>query len=191
MGSQTANTNAILHLVSTTKGFLPTRHTTSERTTLGVNLAANQGGMISYDSQENLLYVLNGTAWVNTFSDDQGFDIFQLNGTSLEASLDDNVLTNSVDLSPLLTDLETRVTALENATGAGSGTVPELLNYQTVIRDDANELVAGEDVSFRMTVLQTSSTGIPVYVETHIVTTSDLGLANFTIGSGVTSLGDF
>lgn len=193
----TVNANASVQLMSTTQGFMVNKLSALERLTLTSGLGADDSGLMVYDTDSNALFVWNGTSFIDATStttggtDDQGVDVYQLNGTNLEISLEDNNVTSSVDLSPLLTDLETRVTALENANGAGSGTVPELLNYQTAVRDSGGSILANQAVSFRMSVLEGGSSGTPVYVETHSATTSSLGLVNFHIGSGAVVSGVF
>lgn len=60
VGTTSPNASAILDLTSTTKGFLPPRMTTAQRTSLSV-LAAP--GLIVYDTNENKHYGWNGISW--------------------------------------------------------------------------------------------------------------------------------
>jgi len=69
--------------------------------------------------------------------------------------------------------------------------VPESFNYQAVVRNSSGELVADKSVSFRITILQNSETGTPVYVENHTITTNSFGLANLKIGQGTIESGVF
>ena len=55
----TINSSAILQVDSTTKGFLPPRMTTAQRT----NASLNVKGMIVYDTDLNGLYQNNGSTW--------------------------------------------------------------------------------------------------------------------------------
>lgn len=64
---------------------------------------------------------------------------------------------------------------------------PNAFNYQAVVRNNSGELVTGSTVGFRISILQTSETGIPVYVETHSVSTDEYGLVTFYIGGGTTT----
>lgn len=191
VGTSTPNANAALELSGATKGFLTNRLTTAELTTLQGSLTDTESGLMVYDTEVDGLQIWNGTAWMNATADDQGVDAFQLNGNNLEISLEDNAATTSVDLSPLLSDLESRVAALEAATGSGTGQVPELLNYQTVIRNASGSVIPNRGVSFRISVLESSTSGSAVYVETHNITTSSYGLVNFHIGSGNVITGAF
>lgn len=67
---------------------------------------------------------------------------------------------------------------------------PESFKYQAVVRDNGGNLVENETVGFRITILQSSPTGTPVYTETHSASTNEYGLVNLTIGDG-TSGDDF
>lgn len=71
-------------------------------------------GEISLDASDNNLKFYNGTTW--TFLTSQGLKTAALVGTVLELNIGDGQNIN-VDLSPLLTDLEARITALEQTTG--------------------------------------------------------------------------
>lgn len=58
---------------------------------------------------------------------------------------------------------------------------PQKLSYQAVIRDAENKLVISRSVGIRISILQDL---IPVYVETHDVSTNGNGLVSVEIGSG-------
>lgn len=62
--------------------------------------------------------------------------------------------------------------------------VPQLLSYQAVIRNGSDQLVANKQVGMKITVLQTSITGTPVYTETQTPTTDLNGLISIQIGGG-------
>lgn len=61
---------------------------------------------------------------------------------------------------------------------------PEKMSYQTVVRNSSGVLVANSAVGLRISLLQGTSTGTAVYVETHSVTTNANGLASLAIGGG-------
>ena len=67
---------------------------------------------------------------------------------------------------------------------------PEKMNYQAVIRDNNNQLVSNQTVGIRISILQGSANGNPVYVETHNKSTNSNGLITLEIGSGVTISGN-
>jgi hypothetical protein len=69
--------------------------------------------------------------------------------------------------------------------------VPQKFNYQAVVRDAQQGLITGRDVGFRMSILEGSASGEPVYVETHTVTTNAYGIADLVIGEGSVSSGVF
>ncbi|HRK59598.1 MAG TPA: tail fiber domain-containing protein [Candidatus Kapabacteria bacterium] len=65
------------------------------------------------------------------------------------------------------------------------------MSYQTVIRTSANSLVTNKPVGIKISILQGSSTGTAVFVETHNSTTNANGLASIEIGGGTASVGSF
>ncbi|WP_019946769.1 hypothetical protein [Hymenobacter aerophilus] len=68
---------------------------------------------------------------------------------------------------------------------------PSQFSYQAVIRDKLNSVVARKDVAIKVSILQGSETGTPVYVETHKPTTNDNGLITLAIGGGTVVSGVF
>jgi hypothetical protein len=67
---------------------------------------------------------------------------------------------------------------------------PEKMSYQAVIRNTGNNLIANKPVGMRISILQGSDNGTPVYVETQTPVTNNNGLVTLEIGTGTTS-GDF
>jgi hypothetical protein len=74
---------------------------------------------------------------------------------------------------------------------AGIIAQPTSFKYQTVVRDSEGEIVAVQQVSFQLKILQGSASGLVVYTETHSTTTNQFGLANLDIGGGTVVSGDF
>lgn len=68
---------------------------------------------------------------------------------------------------------------------------PNGFNYQTVVRDGSGVLQANTSVTFEVSIISGSITNSPVFTETHIQTTNQFGIANFSIGSGTPTLGTF
>jgi len=68
---------------------------------------------------------------------------------------------------------------------------PEAFKYQAIARDASGNVIANQNVSFRISILKTSETGTPVYVETHNLTTNNFGLVNLNIGNGSPVSGNF
>ena len=68
---------------------------------------------------------------------------------------------------------------------------PQGFNYQAVVRDAGGQIVKEQAVGLRLTLLQGSETGTPVYSETHQVTTNALGLVSMVVGRGTVESGDF
>jgi len=66
---------------------------------------------------------------------------------------------------------------------AGFAQSPNLISYQTVIRNSNNELVANGTVGIRISILSGSAADVLWYQEEHTVKTNLNGLAYLTIGS--------
>jgi uncharacterized protein (TIGR02145 family) len=65
--------------------------------------------------------------------------------------------------------------------------VPQSFKYQTVVRATDGTAIASQTVAFKISILQGSSSGSAVYVETFSVATNQFGLATFNIGQGTTT----
>lgn len=68
--------------------------------------------------------------------------------------------------------------------------IPAGLNYQAVVRNSSGDVVVNQTVKFKFSILQNSTTGTSVYVETQSATTNNFGLANLVIGKGSKLSGD-
>ncbi len=68
---------------------------------------------------------------------------------------------------------------------------PEKFNYQAVVRNASNQLMSNASVGVRVSILQGSSSGSAVYVETQTVTTNANGLMTVEIGGGNAQQGAF
>lgn len=71
------------------------------------------------------------------------------------------------------------------------GQAPEKMSYQAVVRDASDALVVSTAVGMQISILQTTSTGTAVYVETQTPTTNANGLVGIEIGSGTVVSGTF
>jgi hypothetical protein len=71
------------------------------------------------------------------------------------------------------------------------GQVPQAVNYQAVVRDNAGAVLANKTVTFRISILEGSATGTVVYSELHSRTTNEFGLADLLIGKGSYPTGNF
>lgn len=69
--------------------------------------------------------------------------------------------------------------------------VPQKMSYQAVIRNSSNTLVTNTSVGIKISVLQGSSAGTAVYVETHTTATNANGLVSLQIGGGTIVSGTF
>ena len=68
---------------------------------------------------------------------------------------------------------------------------PQKMSYQAVIRNSSNALLTSTPVGMQISILQGSSTGTAVYVETQTVSTNANGLVNLEIGTGAVITGTF
>ncbi len=64
---------------------------------------------------------------------------------------------------------------------------PQKINYQAVIKDASGEAVSNQNISVQVNINQSTANGTTVYSETHLVTTSQDGLATLFIGDGTTT----
>ena len=68
---------------------------------------------------------------------------------------------------------------------------PQKMSYQAVIRNSNNALVISTPIGMKISILQSSSTGTPVYIETQTPTTNANGLVTIEIGGGTLVSGSF
>lgn len=68
---------------------------------------------------------------------------------------------------------------------------PQKMSYQAIVRNAGNTLIANANVGMRISVLQGTSTGVAVYVETQTATTNANGLVTLEIGAGTVVSGTF
>ncbi|PTB97433.1 hypothetical protein C9994_02995 [Marivirga lumbricoides] len=68
---------------------------------------------------------------------------------------------------------------------------PNKMSYQAIVRDGNNNLVSSTSVGMRISILQNSSSGTAVYVETQTPTSNANGLVSLEIGTGTLVSGDF
>ena len=68
---------------------------------------------------------------------------------------------------------------------------PSGFTYQSVLRDANNDLIINTSVGTQISILQTTSAGTAVYVETHTASTNANGLLTLTVGSGAVQSGTF
>jgi len=65
------------------------------------------------------------------------------------------------------------------------------MSYQAVVRDGSNNLVSSTAVGMQISILQGSSSGTAVYVETQVPISNANGLVSLKIGAGTILIGDF
>ena len=68
---------------------------------------------------------------------------------------------------------------------------PQKMSYQAVIRNSSNALITSTPVGMQISILQGSSTGTAVYVETQTPSTNANGLVSLEIGTGTIVTGTF
>lgn len=75
--------------------------------------------------------------------------------------------------------------------GQAGAQVPQSFKYQAVVRDGSGDIITDQQVGLQVSILQGSTSGTAVYVETHPPTTNGFGLINLKIGKGTVVSGDF
>jgi len=68
---------------------------------------------------------------------------------------------------------------------------PQKMSYQAVMRNSSEALITSTAIGMRISIIQGSASGIPVYVETQSTTTNINGLASIKIGDGMAETGTF
>jgi len=66
---------------------------------------------------------------------------------------------------------------------------PEKISFQAVIRDNTDVLLSNTAIGIKISILQGSASGTPVFIETQTISTNDNGLATLEIGGGTPVLG--
>ena len=68
---------------------------------------------------------------------------------------------------------------------------PSKMSYQAVIRNSSNQLVVNSMIGMKISILQGSTTGPAVYIETQTHSTNTNGLVSLEIGNGTIQFGSF
>jgi uncharacterized protein (TIGR02145 family) len=68
---------------------------------------------------------------------------------------------------------------------------PQGFNYQATVRNSSGALIVNQNVNFKFNLMLNSATSVPVFTETHMVPTDDVGQVNLVIGQGTASIGSF
>jgi hypothetical protein len=69
--------------------------------------------------------------------------------------------------------------------------VPQAIDFQGIARDASGNVLSGQSLTVRISILSGAPNGPVVYQEDHSVTTSPLGLFTLTVGEGTPTLGAF
>jgi uncharacterized protein (TIGR02145 family) len=77
------------------------------------------------------------------------------------------------------------------AISTASAQAPEKMSYQAVVRNSSGALLPSSVVGMKISILQGSASGTPVYVETQTPSTNANGLVSLEIGSGTALSGTF
>ena len=68
---------------------------------------------------------------------------------------------------------------------------PQGFNYQATVRNSAGALIVNQNVFFKFNIMLNSASSLPVFSETHMTPTDDLGQVNLVIGTGTATVGNF
>lgn len=69
--------------------------------------------------------------------------------------------------------------------------IPQSFRYQSVARDNSGNVLANQNVSFKISILNDNISGPAAYIETHTVSTNNFGLVELEIGKGTPITGTF
>ncbi len=69
--------------------------------------------------------------------------------------------------------------------------VPNSFKYQAVVRNNDGGVVVNQQISLRLSILENSSVGLPVYSEVFQYTTNEFGIVAVNIGTGIVTQGIF
>ncbi|MGD0709703.1 MAG: hypothetical protein ABR968_00835, partial [Bacteroidales bacterium] len=69
--------------------------------------------------------------------------------------------------------------------------IPQAFNYQAVARDGSGNILAGQIVGLRLSILQGSGSGTLIYSERQVVSTNQFGLFTLSLGTGSVITGTF
>lgn len=69
--------------------------------------------------------------------------------------------------------------------------VPQKMSYQAIVRDATNTPIISSVVGIKISILQTSASGVVAYSETQTATTNANGLVSIEIGTGTVVNGNF
>lgn len=75
--------------------------------------------------------------------------------------------------------------------GILSAQAPQSFTYQSVIRNNTDQLVANASIGTKISILQGTISGTVVYSETHTASTNANGLLSLVVGAGTVSSGSF
>ena len=151
IGTNLPNSNALLDLSSTTKGFLPPRMTTTERT----NISTPTQGLTVYDTTENKLYIYDSLSWTAVGSGGGGGGGSGISGLTqyyLPVATSSNTIGDSV------------IYQSNNNIAIGGTTTSGLVTIQKSYTDTYNENTNPNDDN-RALIIQnnTSATGQNLY----------------------------
>ena len=68
---------------------------------------------------------------------------------------------------------------------------PQGFNYQATVRNSAGALIVNQNVNFKFNIMLNTATSLPIFSETHLAPTDDLGQVNLVIGQGTATTGSF
>jgi hypothetical protein len=88
-------------------------------------------------------------------------------------------------MKKLYTFLALVITLITNAQA------PQGFNYQATVRNSSGDLIVNQNVNFKFNIMLNSATSLPVFSETHMTPTDDLGQVNLVIGTGTATTGSF
>ena len=174
---------------------------------IGQNVIVSQPNTMALggDLETNRLSVGIGTVSANPSASldlgdtDKGLLLNRLTSTErsdMAANAADGSPLDSTDAGMMVYDITEKALFVWNGTewkeigGApqenGSSSIPELLNYKAIIKDDNGDVLASAPLSIQFTIYEGAALTNNVYQESHTTNTDEKGLVIVNIGGGTT-----
>lgn len=80
---------------------------------------------------------------------------------------------------------------LSLCTGVLFAQLPQAFNYQAAVRNSGGVLLINQSVSIQVSIIKSSISSPPVYVERHTTTTNAYGIVTLSVGAGTVQSGTF
>ena len=74
---------------------------------------------------------------------------------------------------------------------ASNAQIPQFFDYQAIARDSTGAVIPDQPITVRVSIIQDTLFGTPIFQEGHHISTGETGLFTLRIGQGIPLLGNF